>query len=195
MNRKYFLQILLAVSALWKPITQLRKVLNQDDDCKTDSDVQGPFYRKDAPMRTKLYDSAKIEGENILVSGKVYGLDCKTPLSNVVIDLWHASPQGEYDMKTEEFQFRGQVTTNEKGEYFFKTLKPAPYTDGGLNRPAHIHYKVRAKGYKELTTQLYFSNDERLENDIFVKINNGIKRVRPIVEINEESNVSFDIYL
>jgi len=107
MNRKYFLRVLVTFVAMWKLIVHAFNFLEQGNDCRTGSDVQGPFYRKHAPIRTKLYNENSFKGKKIIVKGKVYGSDCKTVLSNAVIDVWHANPVGEYDTHSNEFNFRG----------------------------------------------------------------------------------------
>src|SRR5690606_27978102 len=66
-----------------------------------------------------------------------------------------------------DFQYWGRSTTNALGEYDFKTIIPGHYPlDPRLTgrrpsgprqfRPPHIHFKVHARGYLSLTTQMYF---------------------------------------
>src|SRR5687767_15148651 len=44
----------------------------------TSPDVLGPFYRAGAPARAKLTDPGEA-GQVLVVSGAVYGPDCRTP--------------------------------------------------------------------------------------------------------------------
>ena len=64
------------------------------------------------------------------------------------------------------FQYWGQTTTNEKGEYFFKTIIPGAYpATNTWTRPPHIHFKVNLRGYNELTSQLYFKGHKLNRTD------------------------------
>ena len=67
------------------------------------------------------------------------------------------------------FQSFGQTVSDDKGNYGFKTIKPAPYPlaflDGGEPdedagyRAPHIHFKITMRGYHELITQCYFPGE------------------------------------
>jgi len=150
----------------------------KEKECYTDPDVQGPFFRDGAPTRLNLAKGYKGDGDSLLVSGFVFGGDCNTPLINAQIDIWHASPTGEYDLNSDKYLFRGTLFTDKKGCYHYETLVPKGYKDGGLDRPKHIHYRVTANDHKTLVTQLYFTGDEKLENDPFVRMNDGYRRVK-----------------
>ena len=117
----------------------------------TPSNSLGPFYKKGAPRREKL-NEANDPGTPLLVAGRVVNTDGK-PLSDAVVEVFHADNSGNYDM--EGFRFRGQVLSQPSGEYKFETIVPAGY--GG--RPRHIHYVINAPGHRQLITQLYFTDD------------------------------------
>ncbi|MDJ0644504.1 MAG: hypothetical protein QNJ57_00835 [Flavobacteriaceae bacterium] len=119
-------------------------------NCSTGSDQAGPFYRKGAPTRYDLTNGKKVEGVSLIVSGTIYDSDCQTPISNAELDIWHAGHSGKYDNSSTEFMFRGIIITDDRGKYEFKTVLPGLYD----RRPRHIHFKVRHKEYRALTTQL-----------------------------------------
>ena len=168
----YMMAIASAISAIPR-----QAFASEKGNCFTDADVQGPFHRAGAPVRFNLADGYQgVSGKPLEVHGKVYSADCNTPIPNAKIDLWHAGPDGLYDEHSNKFVFRGVIQTNEQGEYFFKTLLPAGYKDGALDRPAHIHYIITADGHQKLVTQLYFKGDPKLKNDLFIQRNNGLKR-------------------
>ena len=95
MNRKLFLQSLLAA-----PLVTLSLRSKSENDfmvmaCKTARDMEGPFYKDNAPFRNVI----KAEGTTLTVSGTVIKADdCKTPIANAVIDIWHCNNAGDYDM-------------------------------------------------------------------------------------------------
>ena len=152
MERKRFLKALATlplISMLW------RKGVAKAPPCQTQPDVEGPFYKAGAPERGTI-DS---DGVPLKIQGMVLSSDCRSPVANATLDIWHCNRDAEYDM--EGFRGRGQVKTDEKGKYHFITIFPPPY----LSRPRHIHIKVRAEGKKELTTQLYFKGDPQIPKD------------------------------
>jgi protocatechuate 3,4-dioxygenase beta subunit len=60
--------------------------------------------------------------------------------------------------------------TGENGAYELETIHPGRYQIApGVWRPSHIHYLVRAPGYKTLVTQLYFNGDPMNAKDQFIK--------------------------
>lgn len=177
MKRKSFIQYTAAMAAAFASVRT--KLYAATATCHTDGDVQGPFLREGAPDRHDLAKDYAGVGKKLEVRGTVLSEDCITPVSNALIQLWHAGPDGQYDQYSNKFVFRGYIHTGKRGEYFFKTLIPAGYKDGALDRPAHIHFIITEKSHKKLTTQVYFKDDPKLEGDIFVKQNNGMKRALP----------------
>jgi catechol 1,2-dioxygenase len=152
--------------------------------CKTNRDAEGPFYKAKAPERTVI----ETDGTPLTIEGKVLsGTDCKTPVANAIIDVWHCRKNGEYDM--EGFNGRGQLKTDAKGNYSFTTIFPPPYS----GRPRHIHFKIRANDFKELTTQLYFEGDPNIQND-FAR-NAEKSRVIALSGSNDVKKGIFNIYL
>jgi protocatechuate 3,4-dioxygenase beta subunit len=119
----------------------------------TPEDIEGPFYKAGAPLRSSLYDSGS-KAEKLVLSGVVRITDCK-PLANVALDFWHADDRGEYD--NAGYRYRGLVKTDAQGRYRLETNLPPPYS----GRPRHIHVKLQPPGGKVLTTQLYFPGESR----------------------------------
>jgi catechol 1,2-dioxygenase len=138
-----------------------RRARAENSCAPTESDFKGPMYLAGAPRRTMLA-GAKEPGERLRIRGAIVGPDCATRLPRTLLDVWQADAQGEYHWKDEDYRLRGQILTNDRGEYEFETIKPAGY--GG--RPAHIHFTISAPGHPPLTTQLYFKGDPRLDHDV-----------------------------
>lgn len=162
-------------------------------DCATSNDMLGPFFREGAPRRHDLTYSGNNKEMPLRVIGQVFGADCKSPLKNVDIDLWHCDHKKVYDMKSADFRCRGKITTDENGAYWFKTFVPPPY--GG--RPKHIHYLVdNVAGYERLATQLYFKGDSKIKPNNWVKYRWDERRILDVYR-NEEglSEVRLDLYL
>lgn len=133
-------------------------------DCETTSDVLGPFYRPDSPLRQNLVIEGQ-KGDPIELSGKILHEDCTTPYKNAKIELWHCDGDGVYDNESADFKYRGTAYSDQEGNYSFNTILPVPYGEGENYRPAHFHMMVTTEGYQPLVTQLYFVGDPWIEKD------------------------------
>jgi len=182
MKRKGFLTALTFLPAI-KSIGEI-KVPFLGESCKTQKDAEGPYYKKGAPMRAQIEQ----HGEQLTIAGRILkASDCSTPVANATIDIWHCDVNGSYD--NEGFKCRGMVNTDEKGNYSFTTILPPAYG----SRPRHIHFKVRAKGFQELTSQIYFKGDKNIQND-FAR-NAESSRILEIKTKDQRHTGQFDIYI
>ena len=128
--------------------------------------IQGPFYKEDSPQKEEF--AKGIEGEKIVITGKVINFFTCKPISGAVLDFWQADSNGKYD--TVDFNLRGKVISDENGNYMFKTIIPGNELGGNIHRPAYIHVKAWIPdnpGNPSLVTQLYFEGDPYM--DEFVK--------------------------
>ncbi len=149
---------------------------------------EGPFYTDNPPTIQENQLAAQEEpGTRMLISGRIYNLECSQFLPNVLVDVWHANHAGEYD--NEGYNLRGQTYSNEQGFYMFETIKPGKYLNGAQYRPSHIHFKITPPDHPVLTTQLYFEGDTDIPADAAASINSGqydaSHRIIPLFENNE----------
>lgn len=108
------------------------------------------------------------EGKKPLgINGVVYKADGKTPAPGVILYLYHTDETGHYPKKGNEKGWakrhgylRGWLKTNEKGEYKFGCLRPAPYPGG--TEPAHIHMIVKEPGINEYYIDDFLFDDDPL---------------------------------
>ncbi len=123
--------------------------------------TEGPYHVSGmAELKDGNLNFTKLAGVPIEISGHVYdGLDAAKPLAGAAVEIWHADSDGSYhpngngpasNYKPEEIALRGFVLTDAEGRYRFDTIYPGEYS----GRTRHIHFKVRADGKPELTTQL-----------------------------------------
>lgn len=124
----------------------------------TQNDVEGPYYVPGSPFRNILADRDE-PGEHIVLKGTVYNTDCTTPVTDALVEVWQTDAAGKYHYRDEGYRLRGQMRTDDKGQYEFSTVKPGRYRIMSGFRPAHIHLKVTHRDYETLTTQLYFRGD------------------------------------
>ncbi|MEM7626181.1 MAG: hypothetical protein AAF333_11345 [Planctomycetota bacterium] len=142
----------------------------------TEPNILGPFYREAAPYRAKITPPLE-PGVALLIRGTVWGFDTQKPLPGVTLDIWQANADGRYDNDNPKhppapdvFVNRARVLTDERGRYEYETIHPGTYKIGPQTwRPPHIHYLVRAQGYRTLVTQLYFHGDPHQATDRFIR--------------------------
>ncbi|MGO4860365.1 catechol 1,2-dioxygenase [Arthrobacter sp. 2MCAF14] len=147
--------------------------------------IEGPYYIPGSPvLETPAMLPMRDDepGTPLLFQGRVTGVNGE-PLAGASVEIWHADDLGFYSQFAPglpEWNLRGTVIADSEGVYQINTVQPAPYqipTDGGCGqliasagwhawRPAHLHLKVSAPGYQLITTQLYFTADEHLSDDI-----------------------------
>src|SRR5258708_12865955 len=97
----------------------------------TEATVLGPFFAhgaKEYGYGADLREGATIKGDDVWVNGRVLTTDGK-PIPNAALDIWQAKADGIYDLQTGgEFELRGRVKANPKGEYAFQTHNPKSYS-------------------------------------------------------------------
>ena len=162
-------------------ISSLVDMVNSSPD-GTSSSVLGPFHITGAPPIPMGFDMKRhYEGETVLVNGMVK--DSKgNPIAGASIDIWQTAPNGLYssqDAEQDTYSFHGILTTGPDGRYSFTTVKPVSYTvptDGPVGtllnatgrhpwRPSHLHFIVKAEGYKTLVSEIFADDDPYLDED------------------------------
>jgi protocatechuate 3,4-dioxygenase beta subunit len=149
-----------------------------DELVRTPRQTEGPFYPDKLPLDTDndlivVNDNlTPAVGEVTHLSGRI--LDHKgDPIKNALVEIWQVDHSGAYFHTKDpahsrfdgNFQGYGKFLTGSTGEYYFRTIKPVPYT----GRCPHIHVKVK-KGHKELlTTQFYIKGDPRNDRDFIYR--------------------------
>jgi protocatechuate 3,4-dioxygenase beta subunit len=163
-------------------------------DCETTSDILGPFYRPNSPLRNNLIIKGE-PGTPVELSGIIKHDDCTTPYKKAKVELWHCSSLGVYDNSTEEYRYRGTTFTDDNGNYSFNTILPVPYKAGAdYWRPAHFHLMITAEGYQPLVTQLYFSGDDHISGDPYAASPNSKRRILDVqTKLDGTKRVAFDV--
>lgn len=149
----------------------------------TPNTTAGPFYRADAPdlpLGANLSRDGK--GEALAVRGRILSLD-GSALPGATVEIWHANAEGKYENQEPDWQpehnLRGRFRTDAQGRFHFLTIMPRGYAlpgDGpvgrlmaalglSLDRPAHLHARVSAKGHERLTTHVFDQADPAIGRD------------------------------
>ncbi|KAI9672684.1 MAG: hypothetical protein M1831_000119 [Alyxoria varia] len=167
--------------------------------------ILGPFWRKDAPLRSmgdSIVRSHIPNGEHTWLHGRVLDLTTSEPIANAELDVWHTAPNGLYEQQDAEqpdMNLRGRFVTGADGYFEFTCLRPTSYPipyDGPAGellqkldrhpmRPAHVHFIVSAEGYKPLVTQVFDRRDEKIGDDAVFAVKDSL--VVDFVPIGEEA--------
>ena len=148
----------------------------------TNSSVLGPFHISNPPPMEMGADlRGDTDGELILVTGKVMDLQ-GNPIGGATLDIWQTAPNGLYssqDPDQSTYNFHALFTTGDDGCYSFTTVRPVSYTvptDGPVGdilnatgrhpwRPSHLHYIIKAEGFRSLVTEVFPDDDPYLDED------------------------------
>ena len=143
------------------------------DPVITPAQTEGSFYPS-RDQADKDGDLTRIEGRDGVALGEVVEIEGQVldasgaPIESAVVDVWQANAAGRYAHERDpnpapldpNFQGWAVMTTGADGGYRFRTVKPGAYpVAGDWSRPPHIHFKVSRRGFKEVTTQMYFQDE------------------------------------
>ncbi|WP_025769783.1 dioxygenase family protein [Thioalkalivibrio sp. HK1] len=148
----------------------------------TSSSVLGPFHIPDSPPLPLGGDLRKDFPDPILLVKGTIKDPQGNPIPDATLDIWQTAPNGLYssqDPDQETYSFHGIQSVGDDGRYAFTTLRPVEYTvptDGPVGdilracgrhpwRPAHLHFIVKADGYKTLVTEIFSADDPYLDQD------------------------------
>lgn len=175
--------------------------------------AEGPFYPDKLPLDTdndliRITDNATPAlGQIAHLTGKI--LDNKgNPVKGALVEIWQCDNNGVYmhsrdrniDKHDSNFQSYGRFLTSSTGEYYFRTIKPVPYT----GRTPHIHVKVTVKDEELLTTQLLnkAEKERNAKDGLFQRIKDEEQRAALMTEFKpikdskiDELAASWDVVL
>jgi catechol 1,2-dioxygenase len=167
---------------LLSDVLGLSSLVESRDGAGTEHTVLGPFYVPGSPLRA-LGDSILVDedpGERVSISGRVLSED-GSPVQ-AELDVWQNATNRLYavqDPGQSPDNLRGRFVTGDDGRFSFGTVRPVPYPipdDGPVGRmlaatgrhpwrPAHIHFIVRAPGFRPLVTHVFDAASDYLDSD------------------------------
>ncbi|MFI2073644.1 MULTISPECIES: dioxygenase family protein [Streptomyces] len=163
-----------------------RLVVQLDDrlrDGATPATLMGPFHIDGSPTVPYGHDmSGGAPGEPLFLTGTVTDTDGK-PLTDVVLDVWHADADGAYTSRipeSDEVRLRAKYRTRQDGTFCVRTIVPRAYsipmdgpvgalvrtTDIDPHHAPHIHCLVDHPGHEKLVTILYQQDSEFLDSNV-----------------------------
>lgn len=114
-------------------------------------------------------------GRPLVVSGRIYSPDGKTPLEGITLYVYHTDHRGLYTENDRgggdasvSARLRGWMKTDREGRYEFRTIKPASYPNS--SNPEHVHTKANGPGYPERwLDNFWFADDPLIAKDMHAK--------------------------
>jgi len=177
-SRRRFLELSSALGGM-SVYGSLNPLLAQSKLSLTEEQVLGPFYPVSKPLDRDA-DLTQLRGRRFSAKGQVIHLMGRVvtpqgkPLPGIRLEIWQANAYGRYSHINDtnparldpNFQGYGVQITDPKGQFRFKSIKPAAYPtgDGNWSRPPHIHFFVKGN-HEALMTQMYFPGEELNDKD------------------------------
>lgn len=187
--------------------TAADNVTHAESNAATPSNIEGPFYRANAPLLSEPYKVGRPNeaGDKLVFCGKIVDGPSGRPVLGALVDLWQADAAGYYDIQDRNapaFNLRGRLTARD-GAFELRTVLPGAYEipkDGAVGRllkalgrhafrPRHIHFKITADGWQPLTTQIYFAGDRWIESDSI-----GAAKPRLVAQLNKRDGILVSEY-
>jgi protocatechuate 3,4-dioxygenase beta subunit len=142
----------------------------------------GPYYPDRLPLDTDndlliVNDGlTRAVGEIAHFTGRLFA-ENGAPVRNAFIEIWQSDVNGSYihtqgrnDGKLDaNFQGYGRFLTDSEGRYYFRTIKPVPYTLQGQFRAPHIHVAVSKAGKRIMATQALVRGHEANARDLITQ--------------------------
>ncbi len=192
----------------------LDAINNRKSKDETETTVLGPFHAPSPTVTNGENIAKRVVGDNCIVSGNIMDID-KNPIPGASIEVWQSGPDGLYDIQKDGdvVDLRATLSSLKDGSYLFRTVKPQYYpipVDGPVGdllnnldrhpyRPAHIHFMVKAEGYRDLVTHVFIDGDKYLESDTVFAVKKSL--IRQLDEGFDEDNsqkcynLNFDIIM
>ena len=200
MKIQWFILFMTTIACNQSTVGQDKKVGGPCEGCEAIYENSVPFEKLEA--LAKLPDATWDGKKPLGINGIVYKADGKTPAPGVIIYVYHTDETGHYVAKADakgwekrHGSLRGWMRTNEKGEYKFVTLRPAPYPD--RTEPAHIHVTIKELGLNEYYIDEYvFDDDTLLTTDKRQKLENrGGSGILKLKDVGNMYKAERNIYL
>jgi protocatechuate 3,4-dioxygenase beta subunit len=148
----------------------------------------------DAPASVTIAGE-KEPGERLVVTGRV--MDGADPIAGASLFVFQTDAAGRYapDKSGNDAELdprlRGLIRTDAQGGYRYQTIRPGSYSGNA----AHVHYVVKASGYKARLVDLWFEDDPILvarraagepevppgiRNSPYYKAHSDVVEIRPV---------------
>lgn len=164
-------------------------VNHASDTTETDTTVLGPFFVENANFFEQGADiSNGADGEPLYVDVRICNVE-GAPIAGARVEVWQSDAEGFYDVQRGEgSSLRATLAADAQGRVRFRSILPTAYPiphDGPVGalleatrrepwRPAHLHFKLSAPGFRTVVTQLFVEGDRYLQTDAVFGVKNAL---------------------
>ncbi len=100
-------------------------------------------------------------GSPLVIHGRAFAADGRTPLAGAVVFAYHTDREGLYDSPgspAHSWRLRGWAKTDAEGAFEFSTIRPGAYP--GTRIAQHVHFTLfSAAGERHHAGELHFADD------------------------------------
>jgi protocatechuate 3,4-dioxygenase beta subunit len=138
-------------------------------------------------------------GSPLVIHGRAFAADRKTPLANAVVFAYHTDNEGLYDRPgtpSHSWRLRGWAKTDGVGRFEFHTIRPGAYPGG--NVAEHVHFVLfTASGERYHAGELNFADDMRVSAAERARSERegDFAAVRPVRREGQVQHVDFRLHL
>jgi protocatechuate 3,4-dioxygenase beta subunit len=137
-------------------------------------------------------------GAPLVIHGRAFAADRKTPLANAVVFAYHTDKTGLYDRPgtTHSWRLKGWARTGADGRFEFRTIRPGAYPDSRIAE--HVHFTLfTPSGERYHAGELNFSDDKFLSDaERTASAREGdFGGVRPVRREGVTQHVDFQIHV
>lgn len=103
-------------------------------------------------------------GNALVINGRVYQTDGRTPAAGITVFAYQTDRTGVYDVPSagpHSWRLKGWAVTDAEGRFTFQTIRPASYPNAAV--PQHVHLHLEGPNLpRRWTTELQFDDDPKI---------------------------------
>jgi protocatechuate 3,4-dioxygenase beta subunit len=136
-----------------------------------DTEFIRALERAQAARPATVGSSARIAPESepgipLVIHGRLFGQDGKTPLADAVVFAYHTDREGLYDRQgspPHSWRLKGWAKTDAAGNFEFRTIRPASYPSTKIAQ--HVHFTILTQAARYHAGELQFDDDPFMTAD------------------------------
>jgi protocatechuate 3,4-dioxygenase beta subunit len=134
-----------------------------------DVEYERALERAQKAKPARLGPSARIApagepGSPLVINGRVFQADGRTPAAGVTVFAYHTDAHGVYDVPANgphSWRLRGWAVTGGDGRFTFQTIRPASYPNATV--PQHVHLSFEGPGVpRRFSGEIEFDDDPKV---------------------------------
>ena len=109
-------------------------------------------------------------GTPLVIHGRVFAADLRTPVSGAIVFAYHTDRAGHYNRPgtpAHSWRLRGWARTDADGRFEFHTIRPGAYPSRHI--PAHVHFTVFHG------TERFHAGEAQFEDDPILSESNRVR--------------------